>query len=122
MGAVRMTQSDKWKTNPNHPDPKKRQRDSVRRYFEFKNKVVQECNRTRYVMGECIDIVFVVPMPDSWSEKKKGRMNGMPCKVRPDCDNYGKALCDALKKEDGDIWCMKLEKRYGYKGSIIIFE
>jgi Holliday junction resolvase RusA-like endonuclease len=123
MGAVRMTQSDKWKTNPNHPDPEKRQRDRVRRYFEFKNKVVQECNRTGYQMNGIVDVVFCIPMPDSWSNKKKAKMNGLPHKVRPDIDNILKGLMDTLKKEDGDIWRLKnVEKRYAYKGSIIIFE
>ena len=37
--APRMTKSDKWKTNPNHPDPLKRQRVPVTKYFAFKNKI-----------------------------------------------------------------------------------
>ncbi len=35
MGAPRMTQSDRWKTNPNHVDPRKRQRTSVTSYFQL---------------------------------------------------------------------------------------
>lgn len=122
MGAVRMTQSDKWKTNPNHKDPLKRQRDCVRRYFEFKNKVVETCNITGYKIKNHLDVVFFIPMPESWSSKKKEKMNGMPHKSRPDVDNLGKGFMDAILKEDGQVWSFKAEKRYAYKASILIFE
>jgi Holliday junction resolvase RusA-like endonuclease len=61
-------------------------------------------------------------MPDSWSKKKKANMNGMPCESKPDTDNITKAVKDTLRKEDGDIWWEKAEKRWAYKGSIIIFK
>jgi Holliday junction resolvase RusA-like endonuclease len=60
-------------------------------------------------------------MPDSWSEKKKEKMNALPCKVKPDIDNIVKGLMDALKDSDSDVWSIKAEKRWAYKGSIIIF-
>mgnify|MGYP000847385067 CR=1 FL=1 len=50
MGAVRMTRSDTWKINPNHKNEKQRQRPAVTRYWAFKNKVVQECTKTNYIM------------------------------------------------------------------------
>lgn len=121
MGAVRMTQSDRWKTDPNHKDPNRRQRDAVRRYFEFKNKVVQECNKHNFQLEGCIEAVFCIPMPESWSDKKKKKMAGLPCKKRPDIDNLTKALMDAVRKEDGDIWKITAEKRYSYLGSIILY-
>lgn len=122
MGAVRMTQSDKWKTDPNHRNPLKRQRDSVRRYFEFKNKVVETCKITGFKIKNHLDAVFFIPMPDSWSLKKKERMNGMPHKSRPDIDNIIKGILDSILEEDGCIYWIKAEKRYAYKGSIVIFE
>jgi len=122
IGAVRMTKSDRWKTNPNHSDVKKRQRPAVTRYFFFKNKVVSECNKVKYEIKNSIDVVFFIPMPDSWSSKKKEKMNGMPHKSRPDIDNIVKGFMDALKDQDGDVWWIKAEKRYAYKGSILIYE
>jgi len=121
MGAPRMTQSDRWKTNPNHTDPRKRQRDVVTRYFAFKNLIVLQCNTLGFNMPNCIDVLFLIPMPDSWSKKKKEKHNGMPHKSKPDTDNIVKGLMDALKKEDSDVWKIKAEKRWAYKGSIIIF-
>lgn len=122
VGAVRMTRSDKWKTNPNHSDPMKRQRKAVKMYFDFKNVLTLQANLMKFKLGEYLDAVYFMPMPDSWSEKKKERMNGFPCKVKPDTDNITKAIKDALKKNDSDVWWEKAEKRWAYRGSILIYE
>ena len=122
MGAVRMTQSDKWKTNPNHIDPKKRQRKNVKAYFEFKNLLVAQANLMKFELGECLEAVYFLPMPNSWSEKKKEKNNGLPCKVKPDTDNITKAIKDALLKNDSAVWWEKAEKRWAYKGSILIYK
>lgn len=120
MGAVRMTKSDTWKTDPNHPNILKRQRDVVRRYFEYKNKVTSSCNNVGYSMGETLNVVFYLPMPKSWSEKKKRNLQFTPHKSKPDLDNLIKALMDSLKKQDSDVYQITAEKRYDYEGSIVI--
>lgn len=121
MGAVRMTHSDRWKTNPHHTDPRKRQRACVSKYFAFKTLLKLQAKQLGFELGNYLDAVYVIPMPNSWSSKKKKEMNGLPCMVKPDCDNITKAVKDALKDNDGDVWWEKAEKRWGYKGSIIIF-
>lgn len=121
MGAVRMSFRDKIFTNPNHPDPKKRQRPIVTKYFNFKNLLTLQANQMGYVLGKWIEAVYLVPMPDKWSKKKKELMNGMPCESKPDTDNITKAIKDTLKKEDSDVWFEKAQKHWAYKGSIIIF-
>jgi len=121
MGAVRMTKSDKWKTNPNHLDPKKRQRKEVVQYFAFKTLIKLQANQMNYELKDTIDAVYLIPMPNSWSEKKKQRMNGLPCKVKPDTDNITKAVKDALKEQDSEVWYEKTEKRWAFKGSILIY-
>ena len=122
MGAVRMTQSDKWKTNPNHPDPNKRQRESVRAYFKFKNDLFEQALEMRFELTTFLDAVYFMPMPQSWSDKKRESMIGLPCKVKPDTDNITKGVKDALKVEDGDIWWERAEKRWSYLGSILIYK
>ncbi len=122
MGAVRMTQSDKWRTNPNHPDPNRRQRECVREYFKFKNELFDQALQLKFEMGTYLDAVYFMPMPWSWTDKKRERMVGMPCKVRPDTDNITKAVKDALKIEDGDVWWEKAEKRWAFFGSILIYK
>lgn len=121
MGAVRMTQSDKWKTNPNHIDPKKRQRKPVREYFAWKTLIRLQAKQLNYELKDTLDAVYLIPMPNSWSEKKKERMNGLPCKVKPDTDNITKALKDSLKDQDSEVWFEKAEKRWSFKGSILIY-
>ena len=121
IGAVRMTQSDKWKTNANHVDPKKRQRESVRQYFEFKTAIRTQAEQMNYVLSEVLDIVFLVPMPFTWSEKKKVKYNKTKVNKRPDLDNYIKAFIDALSIEDGFVWKIQAEKRYAFNGSILVY-
>ena len=122
FGAPRLTQSDKWKTNPNHPDPLKRQRKVVTQYFDFKNRLVQQAIEMGFELEQIFDAVYLIPMPNSWSAKKKEKMNGLPCEVQPDTDNITKAIKDTLRKSDSDIWFEKAEKRWAYHGSIIIFK
>lgn len=122
IGAPRMTRSDKWKTNPNHVDPLKRQRKPVTQYFEFKNTLTKQAKILNYELGNYIDCVFFICMPDSWSEKKKIKMNGMPHKTKPDTDNIIKGVKDTLLEQDSIVWWEKAEKRWAYKGSILIYK
>lgn len=122
MGAVRMSSSDKWKTNPLHKNPQKRQRIVVGKYFNFKNKVRQQALEMNYKMSGILEIIFLVPIPNSWSEKKKIRHNKQPVITRPDIDNYCKAFMDAIEIEDGFVWKIIAEKRHAFKGSILVYE
>jgi Holliday junction resolvase RusA-like endonuclease len=45
-------------------------------------------------------ITFVMPMPPSWSKKKREQHDGKPHQSKPDCDNMLKALMDALFDDD----------------------
>jgi Holliday junction resolvase RusA-like endonuclease len=117
-----MTQSDKWKTNPNHPDPRKRQRTCVTNYFHFKTILLLQAKEMDFTLGKTLDALYLIPMPNSWSEKKKKRMNGLPCEVKPDTDNITKGIKDTFCKNDSNVWYEKAEKRWAYKGSIIIFQ
>lgn len=66
-------------------------------------------------------ITFILPMPKSWSRKKKSIMDGQGCTSKPDVDNLLKALLDALFLDDAHIWKIsRLEKVWGYQGKIII--
>ena len=122
VGAVRMTKRDTIFTNPNHIDPLKRQRKAVTMYFAYKNILTTQALSLKFTLNKVFEVVFLIPMPDSWSAKKKDRMNGFPCEVKPDTDNLTKALKDTLRKNDSDIWWEKAQKRWAYKGSIIIFQ
>lgn len=121
FGKPRMTQSDKWRTNPNHKDPNKRQRKPVTEYFRYKDSLLWQAKSIGYEMGDYIDVVFFIPFPESYSKKKKEELNGMPHLLKPDTDNLVKALKDIFKGEDSVVWLDHAEKRWAFKGSIIIY-
>ena len=119
--APRMTKSDKWKTNPNHPDPLKRQRVPVAKYFAFKNKIQSLLGNEKIGLSDEINLIFVLPMADSWSKRKKELMNKTPHKQKPDWDNLAKAFCDSFGIDDSHVWNARISKFWGYRGAIIIY-
>lgn len=108
MGKPRMTRSDKWKLRP-----------PVARYRLF-------CDEARLhdirVPESGAHIIFILPMPDSWSKKKCALMDGRPHQQKPDVDNLTKSLLDALFEDDAHIWDVRVSKRWGEAGMIIIEE
>ncbi|WP_334254054.1 RusA family crossover junction endodeoxyribonuclease [Mannheimia indoligenes] len=108
MGKPRMTRSDKWKQRP-----------EVLRYREFKDEV--RLNKVS-LPESGYHITFVLPMPKSWSKKKKAEMDGKPHQQKPDKDNLEKALLDALFDDDCRIWDGRVSKVWGETGKIIIKE
>lgn len=109
MGAVRMTQSDKWSHRP-----------EVDRYFGYKQELQLKANILKYRLGNRIHIDFYIAMPKSWSKSEKDRMRGQPCKAKPDTDNLLKGFTDALTSEDSRIWEMLGRKYWADKGSISV--
>jgi Holliday junction resolvase RusA-like endonuclease len=105
----RMTQRDRWLDPP---------RPSVARYRSFADEV-----RAQGVQLPESDsaVLFVLPMPKSWSKKKKVKMVGQAHKQKPDLSNLLKALEDAIYSDDSRIWHYReLSKRWGVIGQIII--
>jgi Holliday junction resolvase RusA-like endonuclease len=103
----RMTRSDSWKKRP-----------CVVRYWKFKDEL-------RAVVGDSViphpvHLLFVLPMPDSWSLAKKTKMLGLYHRQRPDADNLWKAWNDCLYDEDGHIADVRVTKVWGHKGQIIV--
>ena len=103
----RMTQSDKWKQRP-----------CVIRYRQF-------CDEVRSAGVELPEsgavVSFILPMPKSWSKKKRAKFNGTAHQTKPDLDNLLKALSDAIHDEDCRIWHYgEIKKCWGETGYIII--
>lgn len=102
---VRMTQRDRWAKRP-----------AVVRYYQF-------CDELRRLWGqqevpESLFIIFTMPMPNSWSKKKRIEMLGKPHKQRPDIDNLIKAYLDALCEDDSYVHEVHAYKRWGEEGTI----
>ncbi len=104
-----MTQSDRWKKRP-----------CVDRYWSFKDQL-KSLYGDREV-PEKISLVFRLPMPDSWSRKRKMHFNGKPHKSKPDLDNLVKSILDCLLTDDSGIYAVYAEKYWDFDGSIAIGE
>ncbi len=111
MGKPRMTQRDKWK-----------KRTVIQRWYEFKDSINAIAASEGYAVADRLDIVFYIPMPKSWSKKKKTEMYAKPHQQRPDIDNMIKGFMDALCQEDSYVWAVNAEKFWSYSGKIIVFE
>jgi len=106
VSKPRMTQSDKWK-----------KRACTQKYWDFKD----ECKNLGISIAESgSHITFIMPMPKSWSKKKRLDMFGKPHQQRPDKDNLEKALLDAILDEDCRIWDSRTTKIWGMDGCITI--
>ena len=101
----RQTRSDKWNVRP-----------CVARYRAFADEV--RLRGVTVLSGD--SVTFVIPMPKSWSKKKRAQMNGKPHMAKPDVDNLGKACFDACHSDDSHIWKITLIKIWGESGSIRI--
>ena len=100
----RMTKADRW-----------RKRQSVLKFFAFRDAVRQwprETMHNKILEMESFEIEFHVPMPKSWSKKKRGYMNGAAHQQRPDLDNYLKAWKDSVFEEDSVVWRVKASKMW----------
>ena len=102
----RMTKSDKWKTRP-----------ATARYWAYKD----ECRLKGVELALNGDhITFIMPMPKSWSKKKKLEYEWQPHQQKPDWDNLAKGLYDAVYDEDSLVWDARVTKLWGKEGQIII--
>lgn len=100
----RMTRADRWRKRP-----------CVLKYFAFKDRT----RELGIIIPECYThIVFGLPMPKSWSKKKRKEMCGKPHQQRPDKDNLEKALLDAVYDEDCRVWDSRTTKLWAEEGYI----
>ena len=105
----RMTRADSWKKRP-----------CVVRYWAFKDELTLQARAFRYEVEECLEIEFHLPIPKSWSKKKKAEMLGKPHQQTPDIDNLSKAFMDSLCKQDNFVWHLNAKKFWSEKGFIKI--
>lgn len=108
VAKPRMTGRDKWLKPARKP---------VAAYWAYKAHL--RALGATYSNGE--SMLYIIPMPKSWSKKKKAEMDGMPHTQTPDADNLEKAYFDAVFDEDKHIWHVgRKMKIWGYGGKIII--
>ena len=101
----RMTRSDKWK-----------KRKCVQEYWDFKDQLKEIEN----YYSDRLYINFYLPMPKSWSNKKRLEKINTPHDQKPDLDNLLKAYMDATMPEDKQVWDVKASKYWSEEGAIVI--
>lgn len=103
----RMTRADQWK-----------KRACVTQYWTFKDQC-RIAGVSFPPAGACV--TFGLPMPESWSKRKRELMRGLPHQSKPDLDNLLKGLCDAIYPEnDSMISSISVSKVWSDKGYIDI--
>lgn len=115
IGKPRLTRRDGWKKKDGTF-----KRKCVNDWYEYKDALhdwVSErgIDPTQFVG---LNIVFFVPMPKSWSKKKKAEKNGTYHDQKPDIDNLEKAFLDSVLKDDSKIACVNKMKLWSDKGGI----
>ncbi len=106
--APRQSQRDKWK-------PSK----AVLEYRAFRDEIGY---KLKELPADFFHAVFLLPMPRSWSEKKKSENAGWPHLPKPDKDNLEKGLIDAVyrNRDDSHVWNTASTKLWAYHGAILI--
>jgi hypothetical protein len=80
-----------------------------------------ECRRLGVTLEPGDHVLFVLPMPPSWSARKRAAHKGQPHTDRPDLSNLLKAAEDAVLPEDKGMWNYgSLTKLWGHEGAICI--
>lgn len=105
VAKPRMTQRDKWQQRP-----------AVLKYRKFKDAVRQ----AGLTVPPKLHVTFYVPVPTSWSKRKRREMLFTPHQQRPDIDNFIKALLDACLEDDAHIWSITATKLWADAGAIAI--
>ena len=113
--APRMTRQDRWTDKT-----RMKGRPAVIRYFLFQDEL-------RLLWGSRIvpsrlALRFFLPMPPSWSKKKKLQSDGKPHQNKPDIDNLIKSFLDTLCENDQYVYAVKAEKYWSTEGYIEVEE
>lgn len=114
IAKPRMTQRDKWLNPP---------RKEVLKYRIAKKGMEAYSLMHKFTIKDKIDCTFVLPMPPSWSEKKRKNMDGKPHENKPDIDNLIKFVMDTmLPNGDQMVHTIYANKVWGREGKIIFRE
>lgn len=104
--APRQVRRDAWAPSP-----------AVARYRAFRD----ECKwRQIWAPSPGDLVVFMLPMPKSWSRKRTREADGQPHERVPDADNLLKALLDAVYGDDAHIWTITPAKVWSSTPGIYI--
>jgi len=102
--APRQSQRDAWKPRP-----------CVVRYRAYKDAIRPHLSG----LPHAFEVIFILPMPPSWSTKKRRAHDRTPHQQKPDTDNLLKAFKDAVMEDDAVIYHDSAWKFWGEEGAIL---
>ena len=105
----RMTRRDKWERRP-----------CVMRYRAFRDELIAKKKEARFRPGSAMEIVLRIPMPPSWSKKKRGEMFLLPHQQKPDIDNLVKSVLDSFYDDDSTVFEIRAKKIWAESPAIVI--
>lgn len=101
----RMTRADKWKKRP-----------IVLHYWAYKAELRLKANTKglKNLSGK-LDLHFSIPIPESWSNKKRIEFNGKPHQPLDgtDIDNLVKGVLDTFEYNDSFVYDVHATKHWG---------
>jgi len=85
----------------------------LERYNNYKVNLLTEAKKKNFTIPAVgLSVTFYLPVPKSWSQKKKTAYHGTYHQSRIDIDNLTKGFFDALVAEDKYIANVTLTKRW----------
>lgn len=85
----------------------------LEKYNNYKINLLSEAKRKGFSIPPAgLSITFFMPMPKTWSKKKKREFHGSLMQSRPDLDNLIKSFADSLTSEDKYIANISATKRW----------
>lgn len=85
----------------------------LEKYNQYKIDLLAEAKRKGFELPPSgLSVTFYIPVPSSWSQKKKNAHHGLLHQSKPDIDNCTKAFLDSLVAEDKFIANITLTKRW----------
>ena len=85
----------------------------LEKYNKYKIDLASEAKRKKFVLPPVgASITFFIPVPVSWSKKKKALHHGRFHQSKPDIDNLQKAFLDSLMAEDKQVAHLEVQKRW----------
>lgn len=111
IGKPRMTRRDKWKNTRTK---------AASKYMAWRNEFEQLISDQNFVLGDGVQVVFLLPFPGTWTKRKCDDMRGMPHQTKPDADNMLKGFIDVCCKTDQKIYEKDVLKFWWDTGKIIV--
>lgn len=83
----------------------------LERYNEYKLSIAALAKEQHFcIPPQGCRVYFFIPVPRSWSQKKKTRMHFTLHQAKPDLDNLTKAIIDGMMAEDKHIAHLQMAK------------